>query len=339
MLSIITLLSVLGFCITLSKSRSLTMLNGLLAFLSSILIVIYFGIRGDRGSDSEIYEIIFNELGNGVDYNFEPVYHAISLIFQSMFNYTLFQLCLVAFLIFSTLRLVKITPPIVVIIGLLVFILVENVGLQRQILSISFAFLSLSYLNNRVVFIILSLLAVGSHYSIIFFYIAYLFYLQGLFGKVLLVLGMGATSILIEKVFPLIGDGGVQSKLLEYSTSNYGFLGSDEVFYQGLLLRLLVVVYVFYHMKKLRIQNQQFIMFANMYVFGFFLYASFGNLIPIIATRGTMVFQALIFYCLFYLLSYSRWFAIPIILIVIQKIPRLILALESYNDHLLLPFF
>jgi hypothetical protein len=80
-------------------------------------------------------------------------------------------------------------------------------------------------------------------------------------------------------------------------------------------------------------------MFANMYVFGFFLYLSFGNLIPIIATRGTMVFQALIFYCLFYLLSYSKWFVIPIILIVFQKFPRLMNALESYNDHMPLPFF
>jgi len=310
-----------------------------LKYLSVSLIIlstaVFFGTRGNRGSDSEYYQFFFNQFDSGMsEYTFEPIYFIIVYLFQLISNYELFQVILVLFLTYSALKMIKIASPSIVIIGLLAFVIIENIGLQRQVLSFSFAMLSFHYIKSKRIFILLSLLAIGSHYAIVLLYIAYIFHLVSLKYKIIIIACLSVFSVSLAEIIPFFGYGSIQEKIMLYLSSNYGFLDSDEAFYQGAILRVSITALLLISLKKYNIVNSQYLSITSMYAFGTVLYLLFGSIIPTLATRGTMIFQLFVFYSLFYLAKFNRYYIIFPLFIIILKIPRLMFALEEYHDHL-----
>jgi hypothetical protein len=294
-------------------------------------------MRGEIGSDGPVYHEYYRSINSNdlLNLEFEPLYTLLTLIFSYFFPYYIFQFFIVGFLCFSVIKLFGIKSSWITIISALTLIIIENIGIQRQILSIAFIILSLSYIHSsRLKFNFFILFAVLSHFSAIIFIIGFIITRMNFSIKILFIIasvlfGAYFINFISSSSIPLIS-----SKLTAYSFDNFGFISSNEEYIVGIASRILLLVFSIYAFKKIYAKNEKNkVIYVELFLYAVIIYILLGMFMPVIATRGTLIFQFLLLNWLALNFKNGLLYILPLFLTLLLKIPRLLIALEPYEFH------
>jgi hypothetical protein len=171
-------------------------------FLLILITIILGGIRWETGTDWVNYYNFFHyNASTWKDYhkNFEISYNLLNFIINKYFNsYTLLLIIMSFFVIvlrYNTIKLISVYP----IMSYYLFFC-DNIGgmfAVRQTLAISIVLTSIYYIHkkNKILFILITILAISFHLSMIIWFISYPLYHKKINSKTMILLFIIATGI------------------------------------------------------------------------------------------------------------------------------------------------
>lgn len=309
-----------------------------LVFLSSILL----GLRNELGSDWEIYKDAYNisyDLGNY--YNFEYLYFISNYLSNLLgIHYNFYLMLIALFFNYSLYYSYKYLHNNFILFFLIIFysILIDNIGLNRQIIALSFLFIAhRMFLNDNFKgFFITSLIASLFHISSLIGTIGY-------FVTIIKTKKQFMVTIIIWSVFLILLNSLITenisseietiSKITQYSNNSFGFLdeGIELVIVKRLILLSLAVFPLFRNYKY----NDEYSLCAKLSIFGFVFFISFMKIIPIIATRGTFFFTITGVSCIVYYTRYSKIYLITITSYLLLSVFSSFAVFKSYLSNLI----